>query len=64
MGGQAWEKIAVGRGAAVERDQHDPPPGLGGNIARFVGDFAFEDAGAAQTMVTERRDVGKVVLVP
>jgi len=40
------------------------PPGLGGNIARVVGDFAFEDAGAAQTMVTERRDVGKVVLVP
>jgi len=29
-----------------------------------AGDFAFEDAGAAQTMITERRNVGKVVLVP
>jgi NADPH:quinone reductase-like Zn-dependent oxidoreductase len=27
-------------------------------------DFSFEDAGAAQTMITERRNVGKVVLVP
>jgi NADPH:quinone reductase-like Zn-dependent oxidoreductase len=26
--------------------------------------FSFEDAGAAQTMITERRNVGKVVLVP
>jgi NADPH:quinone reductase-like Zn-dependent oxidoreductase len=30
----------------------------------LAGDFAFEDAGAAQTMITERRNVGKVVLVP
>jgi NADPH:quinone reductase-like Zn-dependent oxidoreductase len=29
-----------------------------------AGDFAFEDAGAAHTMITERRNVGKVVLVP
>jgi NADPH:quinone reductase-like Zn-dependent oxidoreductase len=29
-----------------------------------AGDFAFQDAGAAQTMITERRNVGKVVLVP
>jgi NADPH:quinone reductase-like Zn-dependent oxidoreductase len=29
-----------------------------------AGDFSFEDAGAAQTMITERRNVGKVVLVP
>jgi NADPH:quinone reductase-like Zn-dependent oxidoreductase len=29
-----------------------------------AGDFTFEDAGAAQTMITERRNVGKVVLVP
>ena len=28
------------------------------------GDFSFEDAGAAHTMLTERRNVGKVVLVP
>src|SRR5438270_2518389 len=27
-------------------------------------DFSFEDAGAAHTMITERRNVGKVVLVP
>jgi NADPH:quinone reductase-like Zn-dependent oxidoreductase len=27
-----------------------------------AGDFSFEDAGAAQTMITERRNVGKVVL--
>jgi NADPH:quinone reductase-like Zn-dependent oxidoreductase len=30
----------------------------------IAGDFAFEEAGAAQTMITERRNVGKVVLVP
>ncbi len=30
----------------------------------IAGDFSFEDAGAAQTMITERRNVGKVVLVP
>jgi NADPH:quinone reductase-like Zn-dependent oxidoreductase len=30
----------------------------------IAGDFAFDDAGAAQTMITERRNVGKVVLVP
>jgi NADPH:quinone reductase-like Zn-dependent oxidoreductase len=29
-----------------------------------AGDFSFEDAGAAQTMITERRNFGKVVLVP
>jgi NADPH:quinone reductase-like Zn-dependent oxidoreductase len=29
-----------------------------------AGAFSFEDAGAAQTMLTERRNVGKVVLVP
>jgi NADPH:quinone reductase-like Zn-dependent oxidoreductase len=30
----------------------------------IAGDFSFEDAGAAHTMITERRNVGKVVLVP
>jgi len=29
-----------------------------------AGTFSFEEAGAAQTMITERRNVGKVVLVP
>jgi NADPH:quinone reductase-like Zn-dependent oxidoreductase len=29
-----------------------------------AGVFAFEEAGAAQTTITERRNVGKVVLVP
>jgi NADPH:quinone reductase-like Zn-dependent oxidoreductase len=29
-----------------------------------AGEFSFEDAGAAQTMITERRNVGKVVLTP
>jgi NADPH:quinone reductase-like Zn-dependent oxidoreductase len=29
-----------------------------------AGDFSFEDAGAAHAMITERRNVGKVVLVP
>jgi NADPH:quinone reductase-like Zn-dependent oxidoreductase len=29
-----------------------------------AGAFAFEDAGAAQTMITERRNVGKVILTP
>jgi NADPH:quinone reductase-like Zn-dependent oxidoreductase len=29
-----------------------------------AGAFSFEDAGAAQTMITERRNVGKVVLTP
>jgi NADPH:quinone reductase-like Zn-dependent oxidoreductase len=29
-----------------------------------AGDFSFEEAGAAHTMITERRNVGKVVLVP
>jgi NADPH:quinone reductase-like Zn-dependent oxidoreductase len=29
-----------------------------------AGEFGFEEAGAAQTMITERRNVGKVVLVP
>jgi NADPH:quinone reductase-like Zn-dependent oxidoreductase len=30
----------------------------------IAGAFSFEDAGAAQTMITERRNVGKVVLTP
>jgi NADPH:quinone reductase-like Zn-dependent oxidoreductase len=30
----------------------------------IAGDFSFEEAGAAQTMLSERRNVGKVVLVP
>ena len=29
-----------------------------------AGDFSFEEAGAAQNMITERRNVGKVVLTP
>jgi NADPH:quinone reductase-like Zn-dependent oxidoreductase len=29
-----------------------------------AGEFSFEEAGAAHTMITERRNVGKVVLVP
>ena len=29
-----------------------------------AGDFSFEDAGKAHTMITERRNVGKVVLTP
>ena len=29
-----------------------------------AGTFSFEDAGAAQTMITERRNLGKVVLTP
>ncbi len=29
-----------------------------------AGDFSFEDAGAAQTMIVERRNLGKVVLTP
>ncbi len=29
-----------------------------------AGSFGFEDAGAAQNMITERRNVGKVVLTP
>jgi NADPH:quinone reductase-like Zn-dependent oxidoreductase len=29
-----------------------------------AGHFSFEEAGAAQTMIVERRNVGKVVLVP
>jgi NADPH:quinone reductase-like Zn-dependent oxidoreductase len=29
-----------------------------------AGDFSFEDAGEAQRMISERRNVGKVVLVP
>jgi NADPH:quinone reductase-like Zn-dependent oxidoreductase len=28
------------------------------------GEFSFEDAGAAQTMIVERRNLGKVVLLP
>jgi NADPH:quinone reductase-like Zn-dependent oxidoreductase len=36
-----------------------------GTIKPLVaGDFSFEDAGAAHTMIIERRNVGKVVLVP
>lgn len=30
----------------------------------IAGTFGFEEAGAAQTMIVERRNVGKVVLVP
>jgi NADPH:quinone reductase-like Zn-dependent oxidoreductase len=30
----------------------------------IAGEFSFEEAGAAQTMITERRNVGKVVLSP
>lgn len=30
----------------------------------IAGHFSFEEAGAAQTMIVERRNVGKVVLVP
>lgn len=29
-----------------------------------AGTFSFEEAGAAQNMITERRNVGKVVLTP
>jgi len=29
-----------------------------------AGDFSFEDAGSAHNMITERRNLGKVVLVP
>ena len=36
-----------------------------GTVRPVVADaFAFEDAGAAHTMIVERRNVGKVVLVP
>src|SRR3984893_445430 len=30
----------------------------------IAGDFSFEDAGAAHSMISERRNVGKVVLTP
>ena len=30
----------------------------------IAGAFTFEEAGAAQNMITERRNVGKVVLTP
>jgi NADPH:quinone reductase-like Zn-dependent oxidoreductase len=30
----------------------------------LAADFSFEDAGAAHTMITDRRNLGKVVLVP
>jgi NADPH:quinone reductase-like Zn-dependent oxidoreductase len=30
----------------------------------IAGDFSFEEAGAAQTMISERRNLGKVVLTP
>jgi NADPH:quinone reductase-like Zn-dependent oxidoreductase len=29
-----------------------------------AGSFSFAEAGAAQTMIVERRNVGKVVLTP
>jgi NADPH:quinone reductase-like Zn-dependent oxidoreductase len=29
-----------------------------------AGAFSFEEAGAAQTMIVERRNVGKVILTP
>jgi NADPH:quinone reductase-like Zn-dependent oxidoreductase len=36
-----------------------------GTVAPVVGGvFSFEEAGAAQSMITERRNVGKVVLTP
>jgi NADPH:quinone reductase-like Zn-dependent oxidoreductase len=36
-----------------------------GTVKPVVADtFSFDEAGAAQTMITERRNVGKVVLVP
>jgi NADPH:quinone reductase-like Zn-dependent oxidoreductase len=36
-----------------------------GTVKPVVADtFSFEEAGAAQTMITERRNVGKVVLIP
>lgn len=36
-----------------------------GTVAPVIaGAFSFEDAGAAQSMITERRNVGKVVLTP
>jgi NADPH:quinone reductase-like Zn-dependent oxidoreductase len=36
-----------------------------GTIAPVIaGTFSFEQAGAAQTMITERKNLGKVVLVP
>jgi NADPH:quinone reductase-like Zn-dependent oxidoreductase len=36
-----------------------------GTVKPVVADsFSFEDAGAAQSMITERRNVGKVVLTP
>ncbi|HXM87631.1 MAG TPA: medium chain dehydrogenase/reductase family protein [Solirubrobacteraceae bacterium] len=36
-----------------------------GTVAPVIaGSFSFEDAGAAQNMLTERRNVGKVVLTP
>jgi NADPH:quinone reductase-like Zn-dependent oxidoreductase len=30
----------------------------------IAGTFSFEEAGAAQTMIVERRNVGKVILTP
>jgi NADPH:quinone reductase-like Zn-dependent oxidoreductase len=30
----------------------------------IAGTFSFEEAGAAQEMLTQRRNIGKVVLVP
>jgi NADPH:quinone reductase-like Zn-dependent oxidoreductase len=45
----------------------DPLSGMiaDGTIAPVVaGAFSFEEAGAAQTMIVERRNVGKVVLTP
>ncbi len=36
-----------------------------GTVAPVIaGTFSFEEAGAAQTMITERRNVGKVLLTP
>jgi NADPH:quinone reductase-like Zn-dependent oxidoreductase len=46
-------------GVALRELLHD------GTIQPVVaGTFSFEEAGAAQNMITERRNVGKVVLVP
>jgi NADPH:quinone reductase-like Zn-dependent oxidoreductase len=45
----------------------DPLSGMiaDGTITPVIaGTFSFEEAGAAQTMIVERRNVGKVVLTP
>ncbi len=49
---------AVGRPAAASCSRRHRQTG------RSRATFAFEEAGAAQTMIVERRNVGKVVLTP